>query len=228
MENAMKPDLIINGMSAAGGGTYGKVRIDGAGTVEGDISSDTFDSNGMTKIRGSLLTDELDGDGILTVEGNLAAGNSLMDGNMKIRGSLKADSFAVNGVLSVKGDCEIESFRMEGAFDVKGLLNAGTADIKLHGKGNVREIGVESIQVRRKSKSPWGKLLNWMLPRFSSELHAKVIEGDDIDLEYTEADVVRGNRIVIGRGCKIELVEYRTELKAHPSAIIGKEVRTGG
>jgi len=228
MEYSEKPDLVINGVTTASGGEYGKVRIDGVGTVEGDISSDLFDANGMTKVRGSLATDDMDCDGMIRIEGHVSAGKSLVDGQMKIKGSLIADQFTMNGMLNVKGDCEIEELRMEGAFGVDGWMNVGRMYVKLHGKGRAREIGCESIQVRRKPRTPWAALLTWVLPRFVSELHTSAIEGDDIDLEHTEAEVVRGNRVVIGKGCRVGLVEYRTELKVHPSAKIGKEVKTGG
>ncbi|XID95851.1 polymer-forming cytoskeletal protein [Paenibacillaceae bacterium WGS1546] len=228
MEQDMKPDLVINGVSTAGGGEYAKVRIDGVGTVEGDVATERFDCNGMTKIRGRLHADSADIDGMFTIEGNLSARSATVDGHAKVKGSVKADGLAVNGLLNVAGDCEIEHLRLEGAFDVRGLLNAGELSVMLHGKGKAREIGVESIRVRRKSRGPWGKLLTWIIPHYSPELETYSIEGDDIDLEYTEATAVRGNRVIVGKGCKIDLVEYRTELYVHPSAKIGKEVKTDG
>lgn len=45
MEHSSKPNLIINGVSNAGG-DYGKVKIDGVGRVEGDIKAECFDSDG--------------------------------------------------------------------------------------------------------------------------------------------------------------------------------------
>ncbi|MGP3783292.1 hypothetical protein [Paenibacillus sp. 1A_MP2] len=42
-----------------------------------------------------------------------------------------------------------------------------------------------------------------------------MIEGDDIELEYTEAEVVRGDKIKIGPGCRIGTVEYRSSLQIH-------------
>ncbi|WP_239618615.1 hypothetical protein [Cohnella mopanensis] len=228
METFNGPDLLINGVSKAGGGEYGKVKIDGVGTVEGSVASVTFDANGITKVHGDLITGELDSDGIFRVDGLLTARKMKIDGKMKVKGSLKADYCSANGILNIGGDCEIEQFDMHGAFEVQGLLNAGRMELKLQGRGKAREIGVESIQVRQASRSVWGKLWSWMLPKFSPELQVTVIEGDDIDLEYTEADIVRGNRVLIGKGCSIGLIEYRTELKVHPGAKIGKEVKTGG
>ncbi|WP_256759713.1 hypothetical protein [Cohnella sp. WQ 127256] len=228
MELSKKTDLIINGVSTAGGGVYEKVKIDGIGTVEGNLTSSTLDANGITKIKGDLQTGALDGDGILKIFGNLSAGKTLMDGQMSVKGNYRADHLTLNGILNISGNCEIESFEVEGAFEIKGLLNAGRMNVKLQGRGKAHEIGVESMQVRRASRSVWSKLWQWMLPKFTPELQAETIEGDDIDLEFTEARVVRGNRIIIGKGCNIELVEYRTELKAHPSAKIGREVKVGG
>ncbi|OXS53999.1 hypothetical protein B1A99_27580 [Cohnella sp. CIP 111063] len=227
MNQPAQGDLVINGVSTASGGQYGRVKIDGVGTVEGDIVCADFDCNGMTKIRGSLAADTMDADGMFTIDGHLSAARSFVDGHMKVRGSLKGDSFSVNGLIRVDGNCEIESFRAEGAFEVGGLLNVGTMDVLLQGRGKAGEIGGESIRVVRKSSGPLNKLLSWFVPRLATELHVESIEGDVIDLEYTQAEVVRGNRVRIGKGCTIGLVEYRTEFSAHPGAKIGKEAKVG-
>ena len=52
------------------------------------------------------------------------------------------------------------------------------------------------------------------------------IEGDDVDLEYTEADVVRGRRVRIGEGCSIGRVEYSESLDAWDGTV-GESVCTG-
>jgi cytoskeletal protein CcmA (bactofilin family) len=228
MEHSIKPDLIINGISDAAGGQYRFVKIDGIGKIEGNVSSDNFTINGTTRVRGDLCTEHLDCDGKLKVEGNMSAGQSKIDGLIDVIGSLRGEHFAFNGVLNVKGDCEVESFNGEGAFNIKGLLNAGKMNIKVLGRGEAREIGAESIIVRQGANNSWNKLWRWMLPRFSPELHAVAIEGDEIDLEHTTADVVRGNQIVIGKGCTIGRVEYRVGLKVHPGAKVSEEVKTGG
>ena len=52
------------------------------------------------------------------------------------------------------------------------------------------------------------------------------IEGDDVDLEYTQADVVRGRRVRIGEGCSIGRVEYSESLDAWDGTV-GEAVQTG-
>jgi hypothetical protein len=41
-----------------------------------------------------------------------------------------------------------------------------------------------------------------------------------VRLERTTASVVRGRRVSIGAGCRIERVEYRDGLEVHPDATI--------
>ncbi|MFC5402996.1 hypothetical protein [Cohnella soli] len=222
-----KPNLVINGVSTASGGNYGEVKIDGVGTVEGNVSAEFIDANGMTKIRGSLMANQLDFDGMVRVDGDIIAKNSVIDGYVTVKGSIKAEQFAINGVLNVTGECEFESLEATGAFDFKGFVNAGNMNVLLQGRGKATDIGVESITVRKIKRSAWSKLWTWAVPKFIPELHVGSIEGDNVDIEYTEAEVVRGNRVYIGKGCRVGLVEYRTELKKHPQAKIGKEAKSG-
>lgn len=41
----------------------------------------------------------------------------------------------------------------------------------------------------------------------------EIIKGDDIFLEYTKAKVVRGNNIIIGSNCEIDLIEYKNNFE---------------
>lgn len=52
----------------------------------------------------------------------------------------------------------------------------------------------------------------------NDQLTAEVIEGDQLYLEYTHAEIVRGNTIEIGPGCVIKRIEYKTSLEVDESA----------
>ena len=53
-----------------------------------------------------------------------------------------------------------------------------------------------------------------------------IIEGDDIHLENTIADTVRGKRIAIGPGCRIGTVEYTETLSVHDDAEVKEQRKT--
>ncbi|MBB6674977.1 hypothetical protein [Cohnella nanjingensis] len=204
------PDLKINGVGNATGGRYGAVLIDGVCKVTGDLRANTFKANGKLKVNGHLQADDMRIDGIIDINGGIGG-----------------EHLQVNGLFKASGNCELERLEAVGGFSIGGLLNAGTIDIWMQAQGKVKEIGGESIQVRRQATFRNSKLWRWMMPKLVPELHTDTIEGDDIDLENTVAGVVRGNRVTIGPGCTIGRVEYRTELHVHKTAKIGKEEKLG-
>lgn len=227
-DNQRLPDLVVNGISNASGGKYGNVKIEGVGKVHGDVEGETFKVNGVIRINGGVKAEAFESDGKLTIAGPLHAGRMRFNGMTDVAGGVAGELMELNGMLTVKGDCECERLEGEGGFAISGLLSAGTLQVRLHGRGSAREIGVESMVVRQGAKGVWIKLWSWLFPKYNPELSAITIEGDDIDVEHTNAQVVRGNRIVIGKGCAIGRVEYKDELIVHPGATIRERVKTGG
>ncbi|AJS59534.1 hypothetical protein [Paenibacillus sp. IHBB 10380] len=223
MEKNQLSDLIINGVSQAAGGTYDNVRIDGVGKVSGSIEARIFKGNGHMHFKADITAGEMECNGTMNVKGNLRFGTMKADGMINIGGGLSGECCMLNGFISIKGDCELENFTGEGGFTVGGLLSAGQVDFRLHGQGKVSEIGVESLVIRQANKGVWSKIWSGMIPKFKPELRVGTIEGDHIDLEFTTADVVRGNIVIIGQGCTIGRVEYRSQLSVHPGARIMKE-----
>jgi cytoskeletal protein CcmA (bactofilin family) len=223
MEEYPLSDLVINGVSGAAGGTYENVRIEGVGKVSGTIVARRFNGNGHIRLKADITADELECNGTMNVKGNMKFGNMKADGLLTIGGAVSGESCELNGMMSIKGDCELEHFTGNGGFTVGGLLSAGQLDFCLQGQGKASEIGVESLVIRQANNGMWNKLFSGIIPKLKPELRVGVIEGDYIDIEYTNADIVRGNVVIIGQGCSIGRVEYRSKLSVHPGATIMKE-----
>ncbi|WP_409342453.1 hypothetical protein [Paenibacillus sp. MBLB4367] len=226
IEESNRTDLTINGMGNAFGGRYRTVNMEGVGKVDGDIFCESFKANGVATVKGSIQAARFEMNGKLSGEGNLTSLTLLVDGHMSLKGRLHGEEMRLNGMIKVNGDCEAERFNLQGGFTIDGLLNAGTIDIALYGRGQAKEIGGDSIHVKKSNHSSWGRLVSWILPVFEPHLFAETIEGDDIRLEETTAAVVRGNRVYIGPGCGIGRVEYGTELVVHPEAKVNERIRS--
>jgi hypothetical protein len=56
-------------------------------------------------------------------------------------------------------------------------------------------------------------------------LEVETIEGEEIDIEGTKADLVRGRNVVIGSGCEIERVEYSGTLTVDKTAKVEEQVK---
>jgi len=69
-------------------------------------------------------------------------------------------------------------------------------------------------------------IIGWIAKAFGNNyvfLSVKSIEADEIQLENTVADVVRGENIVISNGCRIKLVEYTGVLNITGNAIVEEQ-----
>lgn len=73
--------------------------------------------------------------------------------------------------------------------------------------------------------NPWdgshcrgGFRIGGLLNAGTNVLTTEIVEGDDIHLEHTRAKVVRGNRVTLGPGCEVDLVEYKEHFHQDKSA----------
>jgi cytoskeletal protein CcmA (bactofilin family) len=233
-----KQNLIINGSGSYGGGTYNKIKIRGDGTITADFECEVFktfgssnalkngkanhfDVFGETEVRGNLSSNVMKIFGTTEVGGNASIKKARVFGTLDVGGRFAGEEADIKGTLTVKGDTEFEIFKSTGSFDIKGLLNAGTIEVSLrYGSSIANEIGGDKITVKKKSSFlPFAK--------GGGSLEAKVIEGDEIYLENTMADVVRGKTVRIGAGCEIGLVEYQTNYKADSDAVVKENRKIG-
>ncbi|MEH7308557.1 cytoplasmic protein [Neobacillus drentensis] len=225
-------NLIINGTGSYPGGRYDKISIRGEGTIVNDVECDAFHVYGTSEAEENVKTGFVKVFGEAEVKRDLEADDTLVMGTMMIGGNaslkkikifgllevggrLSGDEASIKGSISVNGDVEYETFDSSGGFEIKGLLTADTIKVGLRfGQSHAEEIGGGRITVKKRSNTflPFGKEVG--------SLSAKVIEGDDIYLENTEADIVRGNKVKIGPGCQIGVVEYREDFTHDPKATI--------
>jgi cytoskeletal protein CcmA (bactofilin family) len=240
MSKEYRHDLGINGSGSSTGGLFQNVRINGEGTVTNDLDCLDFRVNGTGRVMGNVKAKHIKVNGVTVIEGAVDSeqliinGQTDIGGDLSVRqlklhgksdigGNLTGDRLEIGGELTVQMDCEAEAFVAKGSFDIGGLLNAGNVEIHLYGPCKVREIGGETIQVRR---SGFGlsiqKIIHSLFPSFENRLTVDTIEGDDIYLEYTTAKVVRGIRVNIGPGCEIASIEYKDHFEQDKGAKVSE------
>ncbi|GIO33331.1 MULTISPECIES: hypothetical protein [Paenibacillus] len=231
-----RTEMRISGIGNSQGGYYSHVRVDGMAKINGDTDCISFDSNGTLTVEGSLQSESVTMNGTAKIEGRASANRMMLDGlvtikdqavchetlsangRLSIAGGLIGEKVEIFGSLKSGGGVQCETFNVHGGFNIDGLLNAGMIDVKLSIPSKIKEIGGDAISVKRFKKV---SVLEQFVPAFSARLQAQVIEGDEIDLEYTEADIVRGNVVRIGKGCKVGRVEYKDRLIREDDATIG-------
>ncbi|MFC7679281.1 polymer-forming cytoskeletal protein [Paenibacillus sp. GCM10028914] len=232
-----RQDLHIAGAGVSAGGVYGKVQLDGMGSIRGDLDCIRFVGNGNVSVKGSLTSETVRIHGNGTVDGPVDVHELHVGGSAKLKGHLRCHALNVNGKSKVQGEVKAskiaiggffnalhiqsETIEVKGSISVEGVMHSDTIDIRLFDRSEVQQISANFIKVRKKGKRIWEQLTFSFRPAL---LTTRIIEGSLIDVEHTEADIIRGNRVVLGPGCKVRLVEYVEELIQDPSAEVG-EVR---
>ena len=235
-------DLRLSGAGNAGGGKFLNVRLSGACSINGSIECTDLHCSGASEIRGGVKAkhiktsgssdikgevsaEEITISGASHIRGDVSTNNIKTSGASEIKGNLSANKVEISGASEINGNCNAESFIARGGFDIGGLLNADNIDIEIDGRCRAREIGGEKIKVVEGYRvgSSLGKMLNSIFTSERKELTVSIIEGDDIFLEYTMASIVRGNKVVIGKGCNIHTVEYKDSIEVDPKAHVSEQ-----
>ncbi len=236
MAEPNRSDLMIAGAGSASGGNYNIVKISGNGDLRGDFAcsdlivqgkaqidgnveaSSSFIS-GKAEIMGDLRSDHVKVQGYANIRGDVNCKEMRIQGKTKIKGNITGEEIKIEGGTAIDGNCSAESFLVRGNFAIGGLLNAGQIDIKLHGGSRAKEIGGEKISVRKPGITfRIKKFILTSILQINIGLITEIIEGDEIYLEHTDAQIVRGNRVTVGPGCTIERVEYKDHFQCDTGA----------
>ena len=249
-------DMKISGSSTMPGGEYGSVSISGAGKVNGSLKCEELHCSGAAKVQGDVdcagelhtsgagkiagsvrcgslsasgdfSAQSVQVEGLASVSGSLRTERALTADELSASGSLEAGSvhcraFRASSACRVSGDIEAETAALSGAVQIGGLLNAETVEISANPAVRIHAIGGGTIHVLQKDMTTFLGIFR------TSPGRARIgsIEGDDIELENVEAEIVRGKYVRIGHGCRIGTVEYGENLEAEPGTV-SRSTQTG-
>ena len=230
----------IPGSGTLAGGVYGKVKIAGAGKVDGDIDAEKVSAAGSARfsdgikaaelktagscsVGGDVEVEELRSTGSMDIQGGVTAKTIRGAGSFGVSGGVKAENIRISGGLKAGSGVEAERFRAKGSFHVSGLLNADRVEVELDGSSSATDIGGSMVEVR----TAGGRS---SIPFFGGRgyLDVQSIEADEISLESTRARTVRGRRVRIGDGCEIDTVEYTESLEVSDKAEVRSQTKSTG
>lgn len=216
------------------------VGISGSGNCKGKINSKEIKVSGSFTCSNSVEVEELikisgagtfgnnvkskeicvSGDGHFY--GSVKAETIKVSGGSNIKGNISFNTMKISGGIDIQGDCEGNEFMGNGAGSISGLLSADKIELKLFDTWRIKEIGGEEISVKKEKIKKF--LFLTFVFRNKGKLITDSIEGDNINLEYTECKIVRGHNIIIGEGCNIEKIEYTGNLRIDNKSTVGEKI----
>ena len=211
--------LVAGGCKIEGPVRTGTLSVPGALKIEGSLQSGAISVAGSLKVEGETgVEGEAAVHGSLKAEDNLRVGRLELHGVCSAEGTLTAQSVDSKGILKLERDVQAERFVSHGIVKIGGLLNAEQVELQLSGGSEIGAIGGGSVNVRAAEDF-------FRLRGKDPMLTVRLIEADEISLESTLAETVRGGSVQIGPGCHIDHVEYSGSLTVHPEAEVGTQTK---
>lgn len=211
----------FSGSFVSGGDVTCTGRFGASGSVQAGasmrIGSGSF-SGSVTSGGDVTCVEHFNASGSVQVDGSMRIGRGSFSGSCTVGGILHGGNVSCSGRLRVGKDVEAEYFHSSGGLEIQGLLNAERVDISVSVLCNVADIGGGSIAV----KKDWRSYFNFV---GKPCLRVRTIEGDDVELEATQASVVRGKRVRIGKDCEVGRVEYSEELIVEGGGVVREQIR---
>ena len=219
----------------------------GAAKGEGDLlCEEEFLTSGSTKFTGAVSAKTARLSGAMSCAALTVEKEAKLAGGVEVAGKLAGGEIVASGDLKTGEDIEAEVFRYTcggtgpmsfgGKLDCGGLLNAETVEITLgQRRHSIGAIGGGAVTVKGKKEegpfgdfppfgvpfaSPWGK------PPHGGLTVRESIEADRVTLENTACPLVSGREVVIGKGCKIDLVRYSESIRVEDGAEVSKQEKT--
>lgn len=207
--------------------TSSNFKISKCGIVEGNVITDIFNISGCSRIYGNLKCNEGSISGCINVLKGVSATKFKLSGGGKFESYFKGQELIISGKCLINKGVEADYVNISGNVKINGMLNAERILINLSKNSYIEEIGATYIRIEDGCDKP-NILGNFYktLKNGNGRLKSQIIEGDEIYLENTNVEVVRGDKIIIGKGCEIKRIEYRQSYdKNDDSSKIGEVIR---
>lgn len=242
VEGAVQADkLAVFGAFCADGGCLvngdaevaGRLEIEGPCEIRGKVGV-----SGSMSVEGPCtLGPQTQINGTMTGEGDIRAGSLRVAGSLTAEAALRAENIEIDGRLSAESGVQAETFRARGKVEIDGELNADLVELELTGSDEIESIVGGCVKVKKADSAvfrgglsfnfffDFGKNCKSYFSKGTPRLHTELIEADEIELEYTDCETVRGVNVHIGPECVIDRVEFSGALTTAADAVIAEKVK---
>jgi len=218
---SISPERIsMSGSSTLPGGLHiGELKTSGSSRVEGEVHADRIEFSGSASIDGDAHFEHLRKSGSLSVEGGVYGNTMRVSGSTTIRGDAEiSDELRSSGSIRVEGGVESKGFvELRGGFEVRGRVKARHFEARLGRRLSVAEEGIEAdvVDVEPLPRD-WDR---------EGELRTKDVVGvEEVTIENVECENIRGGRVVIRGGCRVNgKVEYTESIEVSPNSYLAQE-----
>lgn len=229
-------DVIIDGIAKIKGAICSNsICINSKSTIKGSVTTGSTIVNGACNIKGDISSNLLNNSGYLKVKGKSICKDITNHGKYSTTSEIKSEVFTSDGVVKSRSDIEVQKFIANGPIIIKGMLQADTADITVKGVGFINQIKAKIVHTGKlrdvRLRPSVDILARLVLAPLSgikitlNRININMIEGTLVDISFTNAELIRGEKVTIGPGCRVNRVEYAKSIEVSEDSYIGKKIK---
>ncbi|WP_163582059.1 hypothetical protein [Gracilibacillus saliphilus] len=192
---------------------YDVLKLRGSVTLHQDIHLKEISTHGYSVFHSDVLVNSLHNAGSCAIRGKCSAMKLHNVGNVTLY-SAQIAYINSSGKLSVN---ELRTDKLEAIGMIQGTeINAKQLHLRLSSESNVERLVTEEVQIDKHGMS---------FSLFKKRLLCRYIIGKKLHLSYTQADVVEGETVNIGKHCKINTLYYLESYTISPKATVTRVIR---
>ncbi len=207
----MGMDMRISGSGKIPAGEFERISIHGSGSLGGLVRCNDFFSSGAVRGEALICIGEMKTTGNAVFSGDLSVGKLIASGSVSCGDVIAKDSVKLCGSLHA-GNVTAKEAHIDGVIHCEGQINSEKISINFQNRMTIGSIAGDVICLHKKG----------LRPMFGNIRVLTAVEGDEIELERTECPLVKGRKVTIGKGCRIELVQYGEEITVSPKAAVNR------
>ncbi|TVX98637.1 hypothetical protein [Cohnella terricola] len=196
------------------------IRINGIGTYIEDVYSKAIRVVGHGQFKGMIQTCSFKNNGSCSVKSDCIAKDFSNIGHGHFH-SITAEHIYSAGSIHVDTSVSVETFHANGLIHIEDTLSAKEVRIKFHYKSFFRHIIAKKNIEICSDRLSFANLIR--LGRRNGKCTS--LKGRHIVIEHLDADLVIGEDIIIGPGCKIREVQYSKSLSVNPRSLVQHTVQ---
>lgn len=212
------------------------MKLEGISKIPFEVNVNSVKVEGVCKFKDKVTDEKVNCEGIVKFKDDIDCKILEAEGLLRINGNIRAyEKIGIDGVLKMHSNISAESLKFEGVPIIYGKIEADEVRFYFMEYGFGSEIFGSFIKIRRKAeiKESPVKINNNIINRIylgNAKIHhdkfsVNLMEADEISIEHTICNMLRGGKVYVGEGCEIENLEYSESLEIHPDANVKNAVK---
>lgn len=191
------------------GADYEVLNIRGSVFINQEVKLKEISSHGFSSFSSHVEANLLKNSGFCTINGNCQVNEIINAGTLKILHA-KINNLTSSGKLTIEKSLSADNLH------IKGIIRAFTIQtkhlhLKLSGVSKIDRLNTEELNVDICRKS---------ISLFKKKLICQYIKGIKLNVSNTEAEIIEGNIVMIGKNCKVHTLYYKEDYSIAPNAIV--------